>query len=86
MRYVFVALLFGFGISAANAQVTLNLNQNDLQVIGEALAAMPYAKAAPVVQDLQMQIRSAQAKKQAETKKKPDLSKPPILPPPKPKK
>lgn len=52
-----ISLPFIAGLAnAQEKQFTLNVNQADIQTIGEALGTLPFGKVAPLMQKLQAQI------------------------------
>lgn len=68
--FLFLAVLLGASSAAAQEPqsappVTLTVNNAELKVIGDALAAMPYKDVAPLMQKLQSQVIAQQKPRDA---------------------
>lgn len=71
-RWLIVPALIAIPTIAAAQQkeIDLKLAVHDVQLIGEALGTMPFAKVAPLMQKLQVQV-SSQMKPEPEVKPEP---------------
>lgn len=52
----------------ANDKIKLEVSRATIQIIGQGLMELPYKTAAPVMNDLQLQLNAAEAKAAADAK------------------
>lgn len=77
VQYLALACLIGSAMPAycqapqANDKVKLEVSRANLQIIGQALMEIPYKTAAPVLNDLQMQLNASDAAAAKEAAEKP---------------